>query len=141
MEAFGLGANIAGVASFGIQIANSILKLKDLVDKVKEAPETVQHLIAELEILKLLLLELDNSYGETMRMGVESLALMRCRDLCCQGSRLLEIVLKEIQREIESRSKTGSIKAVLKMGSVERLRGRLRDAQSMLLLARPRLSE
>ena len=140
-EVFGLVANIAGVASFSIQIADSIFKLKDFVEKVKEAPETIRYLIAELEILDSILLELDSSYGEAIQLGVESLALIRCRDLSCQGSRILEAVLKEIQREIESRSRIGSIKAVLKMGLVERLRVRVRDAQSMLLLARLNFSE
>jgi hypothetical protein len=48
-EVLGLVDNIAGLASFSIPIANSILKRKQFVDKVKEAPETIQYLIAELE--------------------------------------------------------------------------------------------
>jgi hypothetical protein len=54
---------------------------------------------------------------------------------------MLNTVLKEIQRKIESRSRIASLKAVLQMGYIERLRGRVRDAQSILLLARLSFSE
>jgi hypothetical protein len=126
-EAFGLAANTVGVASFSIQLADSILKLKEFVDKVKEAPETIRYLIVELEMLNSVL--------------IESLALKRSHDLCSQGSSMLNTVLKEIQRKIESRSRIASLKAVLQMGYIERLRGRVRDAQSILLLARLSFSE
>ena len=140
-EAFGLAANIVGVASFSIQLADSILKLKEFVDKVKEAPETIRYLIVELEMLNSVLIELQNNDEEAKQLGVESLALKRSHDLCSQGSSMLDTVLKEIQRKIESRSRIASLKAVLQMGYIERLRGRVRDAQSILLLARLSFSE
>jgi hypothetical protein len=141
MAEFGVVASGLGVASLGIQIGQSIIKLKEFVDKVKEAPETIRYLIAELEILDSILLELKNSDEEAKKLGVESFALRRCQDLCSQGSRGLEALLKEVQREIRKRPTIGSLKAVLKMGSVEKLRNKVRDAQFMLLFARMNFSE
>jgi hypothetical protein len=134
-ELFGAVASGLGVASLGIQIGQSILKLKEFVEKVKEAPETIQYLIAELEILNSILRELKKSDEEAKELGVDSLALRQCQDLCCRGSSELKDVLEEVQRKIGSRPTIGSLKAVLKMSSVEKLRDRVREARSLLMFA------
>jgi hypothetical protein len=134
-ELFGTVASGLGVASLGIQIGQSILKLKEFVDKVKEAPETIQYLIAELEILNSILRELKKSDEEAKELGVDSLALQQCQDLCHRGSTELKDVLEDVQRKIGSRPTIGSLKAVLKVSSVEKLRGRVGEARSLLMFA------
>ena len=48
---------------------------------------------------------------------------------------MLNGAVKDVEAEIKRGKKVGCVKAVLRRGAIERLRGRLVTAQSMLMLA------
>ncbi|KAI7232878.1 hypothetical protein KC330_g5680 [Hortaea werneckii] len=50
-EALGVAAGALGFASFGIQLADSVMKLKRFCDEVKGVPRKLQRLTDELEIM------------------------------------------------------------------------------------------
>jgi hypothetical protein len=135
MAELGIAASGVGIASLAIQVGNSIIKLKNFWDRVKEAPVEIRHIIEELETLSLVLSEIgvDDDDGEIG--GVSSSSQAKCVELCEKGTNILGTIVAELEQEIGRKKWTGSFKAVLKKGMVDGLRDRLRSAQFMLMLS------
>jgi len=132
-EALGIAASGVGIASLAIQLGNSILKLKSFCDAVKNAPEEIRHLIEEIETLSLVLSESESSEQPGLQVRPDSTS--RCLQFCQKATSILRSVVKDVEAEIERRGRFGRVKAVLKRDAIEKLRGRLMTAQSMLLLS------
>jgi hypothetical protein len=130
-----------GIASLAIQIGDSILKFKEFWDSVKEAPEEVQWLIEEIQTLSNVLSEmgLNDTSGEVPLIRPEYMA--KCLELCQKSADILETLLGELAVEIRKRKRVGGFKAVLKKGTIERLKERLKSAQFMLMLSNQTYSE
>jgi hypothetical protein len=60
-EAFGVISGGLSVVSLAIQIADSIKRLKDFCDLVKEAPDEVCLALDEVEVLSLVLQDIEHS--------------------------------------------------------------------------------
>jgi hypothetical protein len=134
MAEIGVIASGMGVASLAIQVADSILKLKEFLDDVKEAPEEIKYLIEEIDTLSTLLSEFDADIpnGES---ELDSSSMRKCLEHCSRGLGILEAIVRELDMDIGRRRRIGSFKAVLKKGSIDRLKDRLKSAQIMLLMA------
>jgi hypothetical protein len=130
-----------GIASLAIQIGNSIMKLKDLWNAVKEAPEEVKYLIEEIGTLSLVLSEMGASWNEDDGGQIGSAASKKCVDLCRKGADILGTVVREAEQEIAKRRRIGSVKMVLKKGLLDTLRDRLKTVQFMLMLSNQTYSE
>jgi HJR/Mrr/RecB family endonuclease len=124
-----------GIASFAIQVADSVVKLKDFIDSVREAPEEIKHIIRQIEALSLVLSTCDTEDDEAGVSEAVSNATNTCQILLSRAAGSLELVIKDLEMAIGKRRKMGSVKAVLKQGMVDRLRQRLRDAQDLLVLS------
>ncbi len=135
MAELGIAASGIGIASLAIQVGDNILKLKDFWDKIKEAPEEIKYILKEIEALSLVLSDLarNDDNGELPQIAPTS--SMKCMELCRDGTNLLLGVVSDLDTEIGKKRRIGSVKAVLKKGTVERLRERLRSAQMMLMLS------
>jgi hypothetical protein len=134
MTELGIIASGLGVASFAIQLGDSIGKLKSLWNAIKEAPEDIKWLMEEIESLSLVLRELESIHDSNER-SVSYGSGSRCLELCRRGAGILESVAKDLDQKIKRKKRIGGIKAVLKNDSINKIRDKLRSAQSMLLLS------
>lgn len=141
MAELGVAASAISIASIAIQVGDSILKLKTFWDHVKEAPEEIKYLIDEIETLNLVLSGFSSDETPNGPLSIEPAFSSRCLELCRKGAGILETVVKEIDVEIGKRKRVGSFKAVLKKGTIERLKERMRSAQLMLMLSNQAYSE
>lgn len=134
MAELGLVASGPGVASFAIQVGDSIMKLKNLWDAVKEAPADIKCLMEEIEALSLVLREIGPIHDSDER-SINYPSGTRCMELCRRSADILESVAKDLDSETRRKKRMGGIKAVLKNESINKFRDRLRSAQMMLLLS------
>ncbi|TVY91039.1 hypothetical protein LAWI1_G003473 [Lachnellula willkommii] len=141
MAELGVTASAISVASIAIQVGDSIIKLKDFWNHVKEAPEEIKWLIEEIETLSFVLSGVESSKARDDPPHLEPAFASRCLELCRKGAGILEAVVKEADEEIRKRKRVGGVKAVLKKGMIERLKERLRSAQLMLMLSNQAYSE
>jgi len=141
MAELGVAASAISVASIAIQVGDSIIKLKDFWNHVKEAPEEIKWLMEEIQNLGLVLSGVESSKAHNDPLHLEPAFANRCLELCRKGASILEAVVKEADEEIRKRRKVGGVKAVLKKGTIERLKERLRSSQLMLMLSNQAYSE
>lgn len=140
-EMLGIVASGMGIASLAIQIGDNVIKLRDFLNAVKEAPEEVKYLIEEIETLSLVLSEIGTDRNEDATGQIESVASKKCLDLCRRGAEVLSTVVREAEQEVSKRRRVGSVKMVLKKGVLDKLRDRLRTVQFMLMLSNQTYSE
>ncbi|TVY26033.1 hypothetical protein LHYA1_G005479 [Lachnellula hyalina] len=126
MAELGVAASAISIASIAIQVGDSIIKLKDFWNHVKEAPEEIKWLIEEIETLGFVLSGVESSKTHSDPPHLEPAFANRCLESCRKGASILEAVVKEADEEIRKRRKVGGVKAVLKKGTIERLKERLR---------------
>jgi hypothetical protein len=134
MAEVGIIASGMGIASLGLQLLDNVKKLKEFWDSVKEAPDDVRHALVELEILRTIIDAIPKNDSDMPAISAASSA--KCLELCYRVLDLLEALLKDMNQRIEKRLTRGSIRVVLKKGTIDRFRDRLRNAQDMLVLCR-----
>lgn len=135
MADFGTIAGGLGIASLAIQIADSLLKLKNFLDNVKEAPEEIKHLLSQLEALRMVLAASDTTDDQENVSAAVATSVKSCERLLIQAAAELETTVKELDVIIGKKKRMGGFKTVLKQGTIDRIRLRLRDAQSLLVLS------
>jgi hypothetical protein len=140
-EMLGIAASGMGVASLAIQIGDSVMKLKDFWNAVKEAPEEVEYLIEEIETLSLVLSDIGGNGNQDNLSQIDSAASKKCQDLCRRGAEVLSTVVRDAEQEIAKKKRFGSVKLVLKKGIQDKLRDRLRTVQIMLILSNQTYTE
>jgi len=130
MAELGIIASGMGIVSLAIQIGDSVLRLKNFLESVKEAPEEIRYLIEEIQTLGLVLSELavDSALVTIPSVG-------KCMEFCSRSAEILAGIAKELDKDIGKKRRIGGIKVVLKKGEIEKLRERLRSAQFMLMLS------
>jgi hypothetical protein len=78
MAELGAVASAIGIASFGIQVADSVIKLKDFWERVKEAPEEIRFVLEEIETLSLVLAEIGQSSGNEDLVECAPTSMNKC---------------------------------------------------------------
>ncbi len=131
MAELGIAASGIGIASLALQVGDCIVRLKSFCDAVKDAPEEIKHLIEAIETLSLVLSEFETN--DQADLGQESSAC--CLLFCRKAKEALEGVVREVEGAIGKSRRLGSMKAVLRRDVIEKLKGRLGIAQSMLMLS------
>jgi hypothetical protein len=134
MAEVGIIASGMGIASLGLQLLDNVKKLKEFWDSVKEAPDDVRYALTELEILRTIIDAIPKN--DTDMPAISAASSTKCLELCYQVLDLLESLLNDMNQKIEKRVTRGSIRVVLKKDTIDRFRGRLRNAQDMLVLCR-----
>jgi hypothetical protein len=135
MADVGLSGSSLGIASVAFQIGDSIIRLKSFWDSVKDAPEEIKHLIEEIENLSSVLSDFETTDTGQLEPEIGNEARSRCVHLCRKAVGILDSVVKNIDAEIRTRRRVGSLKAVLKQTEIVKLRKRLTTAQSILMLS------
>jgi hypothetical protein len=130
MAELGIIASGMGIVSLAIQIGDSVLRLKNFLESVKEAPEEIRYLIEEIQTLGLVLSELA---ADSALVTIPSVG--KCMELCSRSAEILAGIAKELDKDIGKKRRTGGIKVVLKKGEIEKLREQLKSAQFMLMLS------
>lgn len=127
MAEVGLIASGMGIASLGIQIGSGIIRLKQLWDDVKDAPEEIRYILEEIETLNEVLSTVDDN--DLLPSTTKTL------ELCSKGAKLLQSTIQELEASMTKRKKLGGLKCVLKRGTIDTLRERLKSAVMMLTLS------
>jgi hypothetical protein len=129
---------IISIASITIQITDSIKKLKDFWDMVKDAPEEIAYMIEEMEVLGLVMSDVERaikSNTPSAECTVDAIASARCLGLCKRGAEGLEKIVSDLAQELEKGGKRAGFKSALKKNTIDRLRERLRNVQSLMVLS------
>jgi hypothetical protein len=135
MAEFGVISGSLGIVSLAIQVANSVKKLKDFLNSVKEAPDEIKYTIRQIEALDLVLSDRGADEDDQNISEAASIAMGTCKMFLNQAAGNLQIIVKELDLAISQRKRMGSFKAVLKQSTLDKLKQRLRDAQDLLVLS------
>jgi hypothetical protein len=133
-EVLGLIASGATFAQIAIQIGSSILQLKQLWERVKNAGKDIEHLMEEVEHLGLVLQNVEQTVdGITDPLLRE--APEKCLCLCRQALSLLSREVTDLGDVVSRRRWIGGARAPLRARRVGQLKDRLRTAQSLLMFS------
>lgn len=127
-EALGVAASVVGFASFALQLAESVAKLNRFCEHTKSAPERLQRLVEEIEIMgDLLCLLSDDCCGAS-----DNSPLHRCYMMCKSAVDSLAAVADDFTSGVDrGRYRTG-VKMVLKRHDTAELIERAERSLKML---------
>jgi hypothetical protein len=139
MELLGLAASSISIASLAIQLADSIQKLKAFCDTVKDAPNDLQLVVAEVEVLSLGLEEIVEYLKVHERAGPRTAALppavSKSLWLCQVSADGLRTLVRGLEQSMGERKMRGAIKIAFRKEKIERMKNRLQSAKLTLLIA------
>ncbi|KAF2165674.1 hypothetical protein M409DRAFT_23964 [Zasmidium cellare ATCC 36951] len=124
------GFELLGVFSAGIQLVESIQKLKAFCGSIKNAPTTLQDLIFDLETMGLCLDQLERS-----QPAAHPPLLTRCLDRCRVSTSRIQVIVDKIQSVSVKRALLSRLYTALKDPDIARLLGELEQAKSTLSLS------
>ena len=135
---------IASAITFGsvvAQLATSINKLKDCWEQVRDAPEDLKWLMRDIEIFGLVLAEIEDDLAQesvASRLTNSKSAVHSFR-LCKEASEELDILVRDLGRDINSPSRLqrsyAAVKMVMQKNKVEKYRSRLKNVTGLLMLS------
>jgi len=135
-ELLGVVASGMSVVSLGIQIAESIQKLRAFYALVQAAPADILLPLDELETLSLILEDIDQSFQDEAFLNARAkLIIMKSYRLCRNSGQALTALAKDLEQGIQSGKRKGAFKIALKKDKLEDLRKRLESTKSTLQLA------
>ncbi|RMZ06068.1 hypothetical protein D0864_02325 [Hortaea werneckii] len=128
-EALGVAAGALGIASFGIQLADSVVKLKRFCGEVKGVPRKLQRLTTELEVM--------NEVLSTFKVDYEKLVatkspLRKSLGLCEAAVKDLASSINTFEDRLSRRRRITSIYAALRREEVEDLVENMERTRSLL---------
>lgn len=144
-EVLGLIASGLSVAQIAGSIVTTSIKIKALLDEVKEAPDSLKDMLEYIELLTPILCEAttngDESAGITNSLPLAATlhiqqALARCR----AASEQLQLLARSLVSQIDTarggvRRKRAMLKVVLKKGTLAEYEKRLQRTIQLLTLA------
>ena len=131
-EMFGAVASGVGIASFAVQIVDSGMKLNELWNAIKDAPEEIKWLKEDIDSINTILQELDAQQALTT---CTPSATKVCYAACRRTAETLENVVTELENTISRKKRRGSLKVVLKKEILASHKTRLSEAKASLSLA------
>ena len=134
-EAFGVAAGVVGLASLGVQLTDTIAKLKDARRIYKDAPDEVEALIAALEVMNRVLAYICPPTQQLPIAHSQGQLLEDCKAWCQNIRNDIFSVVQDCQSDILSQPRLGKAKYVFRKGSIDQLLHRLQRAKLDLILA------
>jgi len=139
-------AEILGVVASGVtivqiasQVASGILKLRTLIQEVKNIPPTFTHLVQELDILVPLLTEVEALQASLPPTSSGATSFKLCIQHCRRSSQAIEDMASSLNQDINSTRRfkrlSASLKIVLSKNALARLEKELSGAIQLLILA------
>lgn len=124
---------VIGVVSLGVQLAESVQKVKRFYDTVKDAPERLTDIIDEIESLSDILTEMEGDRTSyTAELGPK---MQRCAATCRQAVDKFSTYADSLESRMKRHSRRGSVKFAMKSESIEGVISRLESSKSNLVLA------
>jgi hypothetical protein len=115
-EAVGIGV---GVLSFAIQIADSLIKLKNFADSMKSAPDELRRLISGIEEIERILNVIESKGKELSGYAGRDDMLPMNVDNCRQAARRLAEITQKIEKTLLQRPKRGRFQYASSQKSLE----------------------
>jgi hypothetical protein len=135
-EILGVIASGMSVVSLGIQVAESIQKLRGFYALIREAPTEILLLLDELETLSLILEDIDQSIQGNVFLDPRiKAAVMKSYRLCSNIGEALRSLVKELEDGIGKGKKRSGFKMALKKDKIEEIKKRLESSKATMLLA------
>lgn len=144
-ELLGLVASGISVAQVAASIASASLKLKLLVDEVKDAPESLRELLNHVELLTPILCDTTNEDVAEMAGRVPASpqltqTLQNALAACQKAAQQLQLLALDLSSQIEAarggaRRRFAMAKVLLKKGTLSKYEMRLEKAVQLLSLA------
>lgn len=124
---------VIGVVSLGVQLAESVQKVKRFYNTVKDAPERLTDIIDEIESLSDILTEMEGDHtAYTTEPGPK---MQRCVATCRQAVDKFSTYADSLESRMKRHSRRGSVKFAMKSESIEGVIARLESSKSNLVLA------
>jgi hypothetical protein len=115
-EIFGVVAGGLSVASLAIQLTETIQRLKDFCDAVKECPGEIRVGLDEIEVLSLVLQDMEQSIrGKSFCLPAYEAAVTKSLRLCWASNNVLRALLGDISTDMAGSTRLGPLKAALRM--------------------------
>lgn len=134
MEGLSVAASGIAVVSIAFQLAESVKKLCDYWNSIKEAPEDIEAISMDLELLSSILTQIAH---EAQHVELDS-NLVPALNGCWGKIKTLTTLLNEMEPGFASTSlrvrKWTALKAVLKRGQLMKFQGALESLKCTLLL-------
>ena len=138
-ELVGVVASGVSIGTLAAQATSSLIKLKGYWNQVRDAPEDIQDLLEELEILSHVLAQIEDDQRENPLSTEVSGSTSECLLYCKQGVDRLEKITAGIQSDLKASSrfkrKWGSAKVLFKTHQVDKYKARLERAIRLLSLS------
>lgn len=147
-EVLGLVASGISVAQIAGSIITTSLKLKALLDEVKDAPESLRNMLDHIELLAPILCETTTGRDESATTNLAPLpatshpqqAIQKAFTACQAAGEQLEILARTLMSQIDAarggvRRKRAVVKVVLKKGTLAQYETRLQKSIQLLTLA------
>ena len=135
-EILAVAASGMSVVSLAIQITESIQKLKDFSDNIKNAPVEIRLALDEVEILSLVLEDIDQSIQQELFLSpLIQTAVMKSLRLCRVTGEALTSLVKEMEANMDVGKKRGALKFAMKKEKLDHFRQMLENAKLTILLA------
>ena len=124
---------VVGVVSLGVQLAESVQKVKRFYNTVKDAPERLARIIDEIESLSDILTEMEGDRASfTAELGPK---MQRCVATCRHAVDKFSTYANSLESRIKRHSRRGSVKFAMKSESIEGVISQLESSKSNLVLA------
>lgn len=128
----GVVASGAGLLSLAIQIGDSAKKLKAFCSAVKNAPETLNDLVFDLETMALSLQQLEKH----RQLDSHDVALLdRCIDRCRKCTAKIQVLVDKMEQYVGRSVKAGKLYTAFKERDIQVMLVGLDQTKSSLMLA------
>lgn len=140
-EVIGIVSGAITFATVVAQISKSIIQIKDCWSQIRDAPEELQELIAELEIYDLILREIEqNLSSRPLANAIEmSEHSFQSLEVCKKAAESLQTISKDLAKDLRPSSRFrrsySSFKIVFKKSKVEKYKARLSNSIRLLSLS------
>ena len=140
-EALGVAASGIAIAQVTSQVGKSVIKLKQLLDEIRDVPDDIDDLMQQIDCLDPAIFEAETNFNDT---GLPSIlwndaaakrSTAYCRSALKALTELVDELSLHIQHSRNRRRKVGAVKVLLKKDMLKKLEKRLESAVRMLTLA------
>lgn len=136
MDPFSAAASGISVASISIQIVESIHKLLRFCNSIKDAPDVIRSISADLEVLDEILNSLMMYHQDIQRRNDTSrLTIPKALISCLNQLHDLEQMISGLERGLGRRKTWTSVKAVLRNDAIKKFQSNLESGKASLILA------
>ncbi|KAK4956230.1 hypothetical protein LTR10_005751 [Elasticomyces elasticus] len=129
-EVFGVAAGAVGIASFAIQLADSIKKLQSFAAKVKNARVELDEILVNLEISLQWLDSIKNAANPAA--GIDPTLMTACEQLCRRAVDRIRETADELDTSMQTKKCRTAIKLAWGTEEMDRLLQKLETSKADL---------